>query len=191
MDELKKRILKDGIVIDNRVLKIDNFLNQQIDTALITHVGQEFAKRFQGCHIDRIVTIEASGIAVAFAASLAFGNIPVVFARKKKSLLTWGKQYTVSIYSYTKEESYTASISKSFLHAGERVLIIDDFLASGAAAMGLADLVHQAGCTIAGVGIVVEKTFQPGRKKLEDAGYCVESLVRIAKFENNIPIFAD
>ncbi|MCH4167267.1 MAG: xanthine phosphoribosyltransferase [Megasphaera sp.] len=191
MDELKTRILKDGIVIDNRILKIDNFLNQQIDTALITHVGQEFAKRFQDRRIDRIVTIEASGIAVAFAAALAFGNLPVVFARKKKSLLTQGEQYTASIYSYTKEESYTASISKSYLHAGEQVLIIDDFLASGAAAIGLADLVQQAGCTVAGIGIVVEKTFQPGRQKLEAAGYCVESLARIAKFENNTPVFAE
>ncbi|MCH4178641.1 MAG: xanthine phosphoribosyltransferase [Megasphaera sp.] len=191
MDELKKRILQDGIVIDNRILKIDNFLNQQIDTALITHVGQEFANRFQDQHIDRIITIEASGIAVAFAASLAFGNIPVVFARKKKSLLMQDELYTTSIYSYTKEESYTASISKSYLHAGERVLLIDDFLASGAAALGLAELAKQAGCTIAGIGIVVEKSFQPGRQKLEAAGYRVESLARIAKFANNAPVFAE
>lgn len=191
MDELKKRILQDGIVIDNRILKIDNFLNQQIDTALITHVGQEFANRFQDQHIDRIITIEASGIAVAFAASLAFGNIPVVFARKKKSLLMQDELYTTSIYSYTKEESYTASISKSYLHTGERVLLIDDFLASGAAALGLAELAKQAGCTIAGIGIVVEKSFQPGRQKLEAAGYRVESLARIAKFANNAPVFAE
>ena len=99
--------------------------------------------------------------------------------------------YTTSIYSYTKEESYTASISKSYLHAGERVLLIDDFLASGAAALGLAELAKQAGCTIAGIGIVVEKSFQPGRQKLEAAGYRVESLARIAKFANNAPVFAE
>ncbi|KMO87653.1 xanthine phosphoribosyltransferase [Megasphaera cerevisiae DSM 20462] len=191
MDELKTRIQQDGIVIDNRILKVDNFLNQQIDTALITHVGQAFAGRFRDCPIDRIVTIESSGIAVAYAASIAMANIPIVFARKKKSLLTQGEQYTASIYSYTKEETYTASISKTYLPAHENILIIDDFLASGAAAMGMAQLVEQAGSTVAGIGIVIEKTFQPGRQKLEGAGYRVESLARISHFENNTPIFAE
>ena len=191
MEELKQRILQDGLVIDNRILKIDNFLNQQIDTALINHVGQEFARRFKDVHIDRIVTIESSGIAVAYAASLALNNLPIVFARKKKSLLTKGKQYTAKIYSYTKEEEYTATISKAYLHASESVLIIDDFLASGAAAVGLTDIVAQAGCTVAGIGIVVEKTFQSGRKTLEDAGFRVESLARIARFENNKPVFVE
>ncbi len=191
MEELKNRILQDGIIIDNRILKIDNFLNQQIDTSLITHVGQEIARRFANSSIDRIVTIESSGIAVAYAASLAMGYLPVVFARKKKSLLTTGEQYCTSIYSYTKEESYTASISKSYLHAGETVLLVDDFLASGAAAIGLADLASQAGCSVAGVAIVVEKTFQSGRRKLEEQGLRVESLARIARFENNAPIFTE
>ena len=191
MEELKQRILQDGLVIDNRILKIDNFLNQQIDTALINHVGQEFARRFKDVHIDRIVTIETSGIAVAYAASLAMNNIPIVFARKKKSLLTKGEQYTAKIYSYTKEEEYTASISKAYLHAGESVLIIDDFLASGAAAVGLTEIAAQAGCKVAGIGIVVEKTFQSGRKTLEDAGFRVESLARIARFENNKPVFVE
>ena len=191
MEELKQRILQDGLVIDNRILKIDNFLNQQIDTALINHVGQEFARRFKDLQIDRIVTIESSGIAVAYAASLAMGNLPIVFARKKKSLLTKGEQYTAKIYSYTKEEEYAATISKAYLHAGESVLIIDDFLASGAAAVGLTDIVAQAGCTVAGIGIVVEKTFQSGRKTLEDAGFRVESLARIARFENNKPVFVE
>ena len=191
MEELKQRILQDGLVIDNRILKIDNFLNQQIDTNLINHVGQEFARRFKDVHIDRIVTIEASGIAVAYAASLAMGNLPIVFARKKKSLLTKGEQYTAKIYSETKEEEYMATISKAYLHAGESVLIIDDFLASGAAAVGLTDIVAQAGCTVAGIGIVVEKTFQSGRRTLEDKGFRVESLARIARFENNKPVFVE
>lgn len=191
MDELKQRILQDGIVIDNRILKIDNFLNQQIDTTLINHVGQEFARRFADSPVDRIVTIESSGIAVAYAVSIAMNNIPIVFARKKKSLLTSGEQYTASIYSYTKEESYTASISKSYLHAGETILIIDDFLASGAAAVGLTDIASQAHCSIAGIGIVVEKTFQGGRQTLESKGLRVESLARIARFENNKPVFVE
>ena len=141
--------------------------------------------------VDRIVTIESSGIAVAYAVSLAMNNRPVVFARKKKSLLTSGEQYTASIYSYTKEEAYTASIGKSYLHAGESILIIDDFLASGAAAVGLAEIAAQAGCSVAGIGIVVEKTFQGGRQTLESKGLRVESLARIARFENNAPVFAD
>lgn len=191
MDELKNRILRDGIIIDNRILKIDNFLNQQIDVTLINHIGQEFARRFQGCPIDRIITIESSGIAVAYAVSLAMGNLPIVFARKKKSLLTNGEQYSIPIYSYTKQEEYNASISKSYLHAGETVLIIDDFLASGAAAIGLTKLAAQAGCPVSGIGIVVEKTFQCGRQTLEEAGFRVESLARIARFENNRPVFAE
>ena len=191
MEELKQRILQDGLVIDNRILKIDSFLNQQIDTALITHVGQEFARRFKDVHIDRIITIESSGIAVAYAASLALNNCPVVFARKKKSLLTKGEQYTAKIYSYTKEEEYTATVCKDYLRAGESVLIIDDFLASGAAAVGLTQIAAQAGCTVEGIGIVVEKTFQTGRETLEKAGFRVESLARIARFENNTPIFVE
>ena len=120
MEELKQRILQDGLVIDNRILKIDSFLNQQIDTALINHVGQEFARRFKDVHIDRIITIESSGIAVAYAASLAMNNCPVVFARKKKSLLTKGEQYTAKIYSYTKEEEYTATVCKTISVQGNR-----------------------------------------------------------------------
>ena len=115
MEELKKRILQDGTIIDNRILKVDNFLNQQIDPSLVMKMGQEFARRFSDCTIDRIVTIESSGIAIALAAAVAMGNIPVVFARKKKSLLMQDAVYTASIYSYTKEETYTASLSKSYL----------------------------------------------------------------------------
>ena len=113
MEELKKRILQDGTIIDNRILKVDNFLNQQIDPSLVMKMGQEFARRFSDCTIDRIVTIESSGIAIALAAAVAMGNIPVVFARKKKSLLMQDAVYTASIYSYTKEETYTASLGRS------------------------------------------------------------------------------
>ena len=191
MEELKNRILQDGLIIDNRILKVDNFLNPQIDPALVLNMGREFAKRFADCPIDRIVTIESSGIAIALAASLAMGNLPVVFARKKKSLLMQDAVYTASIYSYTKEETYVASISKSYLHAGERVLIIDDFLASGAAAVGLVDIITQAGCSLAGIGIVIEKSFQPGRSRLEALGYRVESLARIAEVRDNKPVFKE
>ena len=179
MEELKNRILQDGLIIDNRILKVDNFLNQQIDPALVLNMGREFAKRFADCPIDRIVTIESSGIAIALAASLAMGNLPVVFARKKKSLLMQDAVYTASIYSYTKEETYAASISKSYLHAGERVLIIDDFLANGAALMGLSKLVEDAGATLVGAGIVIEKAFQPGGDMIRARGIRLESLARV------------
>ena len=191
MEALKQRILQDGTIIDNRILKIDNFLNHQIDTELVLKMGEEFAKRLEGLSVDRIVTIESSGIAVAFAASVAMGNKPLVFARKKKSLLTAEDVYMTDIYSYTKEETYHASISRNYIKAGEKILIIDDFLASGAAAAGLANIVEQAGATVAAIGIVVEKSFQPGRKLLEDRGYRVESLARIEKFEDNNPVFTE
>ena len=191
MEALKQRILQDGTIIDNRILKIDNFLNHQIDTELVLKMGEEFAKRLEGLSVDRIVTIESSGIAVAFAASVAMGNKPLVFARKKKSLLTAEDVYMTVIYSYTKEETYRASISRNYIKEDEKILIIDDFLASGAAAAGLANIVEQAGATVAAIGIVVEKSFQPGRKLLEDRGYRVESLARIEKFEDNKPVFVE
>lgn len=191
MKELEQRILEDGIILDNRILKIDNFLNQQIDTTLLVHIGQEFARLYADTKVDRILTIESSGIAVALVTSLAMGNIPVVFARKKKSLLMTDDLYMTPIVSYTKQEEYTASVSKRYLPSGENILIVDDFLASGAAGIGLGELVKQAGSHVVGLGIVVEKTFQHGRQKLEDAGYRVESLARVAKFENNKPVFAD
>lgn len=189
MEALEKRILQDGVVIDNRVLKVDNFLNHQIDTALILEIGKKFARLFQGTRIDRIVTIESSGIAIALATAAAMGNLPVVFARKKKSLLSTDEQYHTSIYSYTKEETYEVTISKPYLPAGQSVLIIDDFLASGEAAIGLVSLLTEAQCTVAGIGIVIEKSFQAGRERLEEAGYHVEALARIDRFEEDVPIF--
>ncbi|MGE1062120.1 xanthine phosphoribosyltransferase [Megasphaera paucivorans] len=189
MKELKERIIHDGIVIDNRILKVDSFLNQQLDPALICHIGTEFARRFSDTPIDRIVTIESSGIAVAYAAALAMKNIPVVFARKKMPSHAMENTYHTSVYSYTKEETYEVAISKQFLPAGESVLIIDDFLASGEAALGLASLLQEAQCNVAGIGIVIEKSFQPGRQRLQEAGYRVEALAQIEKFENDRPVF--
>lgn len=189
MKELKERIIHDGIVIDNRILKVDSFLNQQLDPALICHIGTEFARRFSDTPIDRIVTIESSGIAVAYAAALAMKNIPVVFARKKMPSHAMENTYHTSVYSYTKEETYEVAISKQFLPAGESVLIIDDFLASGEAALGLASLLQEAQCNVAGIGIVIEKSFQPGCQRLQEAGYRVEALAQIEKFENDRPVF--
>lgn len=142
MDILKQRINEEGIVLNNRVLKVDSFLNHQIDPKLFVAIGKEIAARFKDAGIERIVTIEASGIAIALQAAIEM-DVPLVFARKKKSILMTDDVYHSVVYSYTKEENYDVTISKRFLPAGEKVLIIDDFLASGEAAMGLAKLVER------------------------------------------------
>ena len=178
MELLKQRINEEGLVLNNRVLKVDSFLNHQIDPGLFQAIGKEIADRYRDAGIQRIVTIEASGIALAFA-------------RKKKSILMVDDVYHSVVYSYTKEENYDITISKKFLPAGEKVLIIDDFLASGEAAMGLAKLVQDAGDTVVGMAIAIEKSFQPGRERLEKAGYRVESLVRIKEFKDDRCVFVE
>ncbi|MBP7752912.1 MAG: xanthine phosphoribosyltransferase [Veillonella sp.] len=190
MEELKQRIMEEGKVLNNRVLKVDSFLNHQIDPKLFVAIGKEIAARFKDQGIQRIVTIEASGIAIALQAAIEM-DLPLVFARKKKSILMTDDVYHSVVYSYTKEENYDVTISKRFLPAGEKVLIIDDFLASGEAAMGLAKLVESAGDTVAGIAIVIEKSFQPGRERLERAGYNVQSLVRIKEFKDNKCVFLE
>ena len=190
MEELKQRIMEEGKVLNNRVLKVDSFLNHQIDPKLFVAIGKEIAARFKDQGIQRIVTIEAYGIAIALQAAIEM-DLPLVFARKKKSILMTDDVYHSVVYSYTKEENYDVTISKRFLPAGEKVLIIDDFLASGEAAMGLAKLVESAGDTVAGIAIVIEKSFQPGRERLERAGYNVQSLVRIKEFKDNKCVFLE
>lgn len=190
MELLKQRIREEGIVLNNRVLKVDSFLNHQIDPKLFVSIGKEIANRFKDKGIQRIVTIEASGIAVALQVAIEM-DVPLVFARKKKSILMTDDVYHSVVYSYTKEENYDVTISKKFLPEGEKVLIIDDFLASGEAAMGLVKLVESAGDTVEGIAIVIEKSFQPGRERLERAGYNVESLVRIKNFEDNKCVFLE
>lgn len=190
MKLLQQRINEEGRVLDNRVLKVDGFLNHQIDPVLFQEIGKEIACRYQDAGITRIVTIEASGIALALMAAIEL-KVPLVFARKKKSILMVDDVYHAKVYSYTKEENYDITISKKFLPAGDKVLIIDDFLASGEAAMGLAKLVEAAGDTVVGMAIAIEKSFQPGRKRLEDAGYRVESLVRIKEFKDDKCVFLE
>lgn len=190
MKLLQQRINEEGRVLDNRVLKVDGFLNHQIDPVLFQEIGKEIARRYQDAGITRIVTIEASGIALALMAAIEL-KVPLVFARKKKSILMVDDVYHAKVYSYTKEENYDITISKKFLPAGDKVLIIDDFLASGEAAMGLAKLVEAAGDTVVGMAIAIEKSFQPGRQRLEDAGYRVESLVRIKEFKDDKCVFLE
>ena len=179
MDLLEQRILEEGIVLPGNVLKVDSFLNHQIDPKLSMAMGEEFADLFSDVKIDRVLTVEASGIAIALATALQIG-VPMVFARKKASVLISEPAYTEEVYSYTKKESSNITVLQKFLPAGENVLIVDDFLANGEAAMGLARLVEKAGSTVAGIGIAIEKAFQAGHKKILDAGYRLEALASIA-----------
>lgn len=178
MEALKKIILKEGIVLSDSVLKVDTFLNHQIDPELMMQVGKEFALRFENEGITKVLTIESSGIAPGVMAAW-YLNVPLVFARKRKSLTMAGDLFTSQVHSFTKDETNEISVSKKFLIEGDRVLVIDDFLANGQAALGLADIVHQAKAVVSGFGIVIEKSFQPGGNILRDKGFRVESLAEI------------
>lgn len=188
MELLMQAIKEKGTVINDHVLKVDSFLNHQIDTNLMIAIGKEFAERFKDNKVTRILTIETSGIAPSFIAAQQL-NVPLVFARKKKSLTMTKDVYSSKVYSFTKQEENEITVSKSFLSPADHVLIIDDFLANGQAALGLANIVKSAGASVAGIGIVIEKSFQPGRELLEDAGYSVESLARIQSLKNGEVIF--
>lgn len=182
VEELKLRIRQEGKIHGrNEVLKVDGFLNHQMDVAFLQAIGQAFRQRFAGCQVDRILTIEASGIGIACMAALAFDNVPVVFAKKNKTKNIAGDVYISPAESFTQgKRPYNIFVSKEFLKAGEKVLLIDDFLANGSALSALIDIVHQAGAEVVGAGIVIEKTFQPGGELIRGKGVRVESLARIA-----------
>ncbi|CAM2943703.1 xanthine phosphoribosyltransferase [Acinetobacter celticus] len=183
MYALEQKILAEGIVLSEEVLKVDSFLNHQIDPVMMQQVGQEFARLFKDAGITKIITIEASGIAPAVMAGLELG-VPVIFARKYQSLTLKDDLYRSKVFSFTKQIESTIAISKKHINATDKVLVIDDFLANGQAALGLADLIHQAEATVVGIGIVIEKSFQPGREFLIDKGYRVESLARVKSLAN-------
>ena len=187
---LKEKIKNEGIVLNNSILKVDAFLNHQIDLELMMELGREFSKRFADKEVTKILTVESSGIAVALTTALFF-HVPVVFARKQKPSTMNENLYSTKVFSFTKNVTNNVSVSKKFLPPGENILILDDFLANGEAAMGLVDLVHQAGSNVVGIGIVIEKSFQPGRNRLIEAGYQVESLARIKAFEKGQIVFAE
>ncbi|MED3553567.1 xanthine phosphoribosyltransferase [Cytobacillus praedii] len=188
MDLLIQTIKEEGMVLSDTVLKVDSFLNHQINPQLMFEIGKEFANRFKEDGITKIVTIESSGIAPSVMAGLQLG-IPVIFARKKKSLTLVNDLLTAKVYSFTKQESNEISVSKKYLNENDRVLIIDDFLANGQAAIGLAEIVKQANAEIAGIGIVIEKGFQDGGKLLREQGYRVESLATIHSLNEGKVIF--
>ncbi len=179
MQELEDRIRRDGIVKEGNVLKVDAFLNHQCDVELFDHMGAEWARLFAGAEINKILTIEASGIGIACIAARHFGNAPVVFAKKAPSINLDGEQYATTIYSFTKKKEYPVIVGKRLLNEGDHVLIIDDFLANGCALEGLIELCSCAGAKIEGIGIAVEKAFQGGGDKLRAKGYRVESLARV------------
>lgn len=190
MELLKETIQQEGRVLGEGVLKVDKFLTHQIDPVLMQKIGEEFKELFQNEEVTKIVTIESSGIAPAVFAGLSMG-VPVIFARKAKSLTLNDELLTTTVYSFTKQVSSDISISNQFLEQGDKVLIIDDFLANGQAALGLADLCQQAGADVAGIGIVIEKSFQNGRDLLIQKGYRVESLARIASLHEGVIEFIE
>lgn len=184
MESLGRKVKEDGVVIDEKILKVDGFLNHQIDAKFMNDVGKTFYESFKDAGITKILTIEASGIAPAIMASFHF-DVPCLFAKKAKPSTLKDGFYSTDIHSFTKNKTSTVIVSEEFLGADDKVLIIDDFLANGDASLGLNDIVKQANATTVGVGIVVEKSFQNGRQRLEDAGLYVSSLCKVASLKGN------
>lgn len=190
MKLLKDKIQNEGQVLSESVLKVDTFLNHQIDAELMKGIGDEFANRFTDEVITKILTIESSGIAPAMMLGLQIGA-PVVFARKRQSLTLSDNLFTSKVYSFTKNETNDISVSRDFINADDNVLIIDDFLANGEAVKGLLDIAQQSGAYVVGVGIVIEKGFQQGGKLLREKGVRVESLAIIESLQNGEVTFAE
>ena len=175
MNFLEERILRDGIVKEGNVLKVDSFLNHQMDISLFEQMGEEFKKRFAGKEINKIVTIEASGIGIACVVAKYF-NVPVVFAKKSKSINIEGDMYVAEVESFTHKCKNQVIVSKKFLSPEDKVLLIDDFLANGCALQGLISIITEAGASVEGIGIAIEKGFQMGGKLIRNLGYQLESL---------------
>ncbi len=178
MELLKKRILSDGVVKPGNILKVDSFLNHQMDIALINEIGREFRRIFSDSPVTKILTIEASGIGIACITAQYF-NVPVVFAKKAQSINLDGDMYTTQVQSFTHKKVYDVILAKRFLSPEDHVLLIDDFLANGCALMGLIDIVRKSGASLTGAGIVIEKGFQTGGQQIRDMGVRVESLAII------------
>ena len=194
MEQLKARIRAEGKVRgNNEILKVDSFLNHQIDVALVRAIGEEFRRRFVGAEVTKILTIEASGIGIACLAAQAFGDVPVVFAKKNRTKNIAGDVYISTVESFTQgKRPYNIFVSKEFLHPGEKVLLMDDFLANGSALSALSDIVAQAGAEVVGAAIVIEKAFQPGGALIRGKGVRVESLARIERMnEEEGVVFCD
>lgn len=182
MEQLKKLIESEGILIGDKIVKVDNFLNHQVDAALMFQMGKEFKKAFSDVKVTKILTIEASGIAIGLPTAYEF-HVPMVFAKKAKPK-TMGDFYTSKVHSFTKGVEYDICVSKEYIKKGDLVLIIDDFLAMGGAVIGLKDIIEQAGATLVGVGIAIEKGFQEGGKSLRESGINLKSLAIIDEIKD-------
>jgi xanthine phosphoribosyltransferase len=189
MEILKQRIITEGRIVGNDILKVDSFLNHQIDVVLLNEIGREFRKRFSSDNISKILTIEASGIGIACIASQYF-NTPVVFAKKSDSIDLENDTYESEVYSFTKGKKYKIKVSKRYISNADRILIIDDFLANGHAVLGLKDITDKAGAMLEGVGIVIEKGFQDGGRLLRGMGIRVESLAIIKSMDEGRVLFS-
>ncbi|MCK9166956.1 MAG: xanthine phosphoribosyltransferase [Bacteroidales bacterium] len=190
MEELKQRILRDGHVIHKDVLKVDGFLNHQLDIGLLDRIGEQFYARFHTAGVTKILTIESSGIAVATLTARHF-KVPVVFARKAPTMTHLDDKFSAEVYSYTQRKQFTIFVSSEYISHSDKVLVIDDFLANGQALLGLAKIVHQSGAALAGAGIVIEKAFQDGGDLVRNAGIDVFSLAKVAKMSHGKIYFAD
>ena len=192
MHLLEQRIRRDGKIGEGDVLKVDSFLNHQIDVGFLCELGKEFHRLFADCDVNKILTIEASGIGIA-CLTAQFFDCPVVFAKKTKTNNIYSDVYTSKVESYTHKKTYDIVVSKEFLHSGDRVLIIDDFLAKGSAINALADLIEAAGAHIVGAGIVIEKSYQSGAELVRRRGIRLESLARIKSMsvEDGVEFMAD
>ncbi|MDF2613439.1 MAG: xanthine phosphoribosyltransferase [Clostridia bacterium] len=190
MQLLKDKIVNEGTVKPGGVLKVDSFLNHQIDISLYNEMGKEFARLFEGQEITKILTIEASGIGIACIAAQYF-NVPVVFAKKMQSKNLDGDIYTSEVHSFTHGKDYTIRVSKKFISETDKVLIIDDFLANGKALIGLIDILNEANATLVGAGIAIEKGFQEGGKALRDKGINIQSLAIIKEMDEERIVFED
>ena len=186
---VEERILKDGIIIDDDIIKVDSFLNHQIDVAFIREFAQAVKEFFGDKKIDKVLTIEASGVAVGCFVAEVFGDIPLVFAKKSKSRTVNNDVFVTEVRSFTRGIASEVTVARRFLHEGENVLIVDDFLAEGNASLGLVDLCQKANANVVGVAVVIEKNFQGGRKLLESKGVPVFAGASILAFEDNKPVF--
>ena len=189
MKELERRIIEDGIVINNDILKVDSFINHQIDVALVRKIAKDIVKNFSNLGINKILTIETSGIAYAYAVATEMNNIPLVFAKKSKSATVGDDVYTAAVKSFTRNTISSVTVGNKYLKPSDTVLIVDDFLAEGNASIGLIDLCNQAGAKVVGVAVAIEKAFQPGRYRLEEMGIKVYSCASIKAFIDNKPVF--
>lgn len=188
MKELETRILEDGVVLNNSILKVDSFINHQIDVKLLRDISKYIASQFEG--VTKVVTIETSGIAFALGIAQEYDDCPLVFAKKNKSaIVDLSSCYIATAKSFTRKTTSTITISKNYLSKDDKVLIVDDFLAEGNAGLALVKMIKQAGATLVGFGVVIEKLFQGGRKRLEDEGVKVVACASISEFVDNKPVF--